>query len=151
MTGMWSKETGFDCRLERVVSDGRYTVEGNWVQLWAGRVDSTDKNEVSGETGSSCWVVYQQWRQEHSWRKTGSAAGWKGWSCCGLESSSVSAGTVLEIGIGCSCEQSLQRTGSAVSLTHVHFRKDENHEWMRLLQARCVRDGLWAGTWLPYR
>ena len=51
-------------------------VEGNGIQLWAGRIVSKDRNEVSEETGSSCGLEGHQRMQERG--QLSSAADWKG-------------------------------------------------------------------------
>ena len=57
---MWLKETGFSCGLEGLHSKGRNVVEGNWVQLWAGKVISDDRNGGSEETGFTCGLEDQE-------------------------------------------------------------------------------------------
>ena len=152
---MWSNETMFGCRLERLTAKecGQRKVSSG--MDWC--IESTGKNEVSKETGSSSRLEGLLAKAE-TWmetgfscrleglsvkarmcskvtgfscglevlsvkagievvKKPGSAVGWKDRSCRRLKLSLASVGTALTIMIGCSFEQSLLRTGSAVSLT----------------------------------
>ena len=139
----------------KVIREGRNRGSDCWLVSrelpWAGGLTAKTGTWLK-EPGFSCGLENHQRRQEQRWwRKLVSAAGWKIRNCHKLELSSVLAGTVSEIGIGCSCERSPWRTDLAVILTHIYFRQDQNCEWMGSLQVRRVCTRPRAGTWLPHR
>ena len=119
------EETVFGCDLERSTAQtGSKSAEK--LGLGAGwYINSESRNLVKGNRVQLRSLAKA--RTEAA-KKPVSAAGWKGRSCCELESSSASARTALEIGIGCSSERSPRRTGSTTSLTRVHFSQDQNCE-----------------------
>ena len=112
---------------------GRWVNRGRWSRsswsVWlvvAGGINSENRNVVEGNWVQVRVGVSTAQARTKSARKPGSVAGWKIRSCCGLESSSATTGTSSEIRIGCNSERSLCRTGSAASLSCIHFRQDQN-------------------------
>ena len=82
--------------------------------------------------------------QEHGWRKLGSSVGWKGRSGHELETLSVSTGTVLEIDIHCSGEQSPAEDRFSYESYMCCFRLNLYCKWMGSLQGRHVGTRLWV-------